>query len=77
MLKCLVSRSVRSSVWTTKAAARNGSHGVDSPLKLLIAPGAMRLLRAYAKLKDGVVRRSVVGLIEGLAHRPVEGAKKR
>jgi transcriptional regulator with XRE-family HTH domain len=59
-----------------RSVTHRGAYSADSPLKLVIAPGALRLLRAYAKLKDGVMRRSVVGLIEGLAAQPMKGAKK-
>jgi transcriptional regulator with XRE-family HTH domain len=56
--------------------ARKVAPASDSPLKLLTTPGAQQLLRSYGKLKDGVMRRSVVGLVEGLAYRPVGDAKK-
>ena len=46
---------------------RKGPRGSDSPLKLLAAPGALRLLRAYGKLSDGKMRRSVVTMIENIA----------
>jgi transcriptional regulator with XRE-family HTH domain len=55
---------------------RKGAQSAESPLKLVVAPGALRLLRAYGKLDDGVMRRLIVGLIEGLAAQPVRGAKK-
>jgi transcriptional regulator with XRE-family HTH domain len=54
---------------------RKGQHDPNSPLALLVAPGALRLLRAYAKLNDGVTRRAVVGMIESISHRPVGNAK--
>lgn len=38
-----------------------------SPLKLLTAPGAFRLLRAYATITDGGLRQSIVGLVEQVA----------
>lgn len=56
---------------------RKGQHDADSPLALIVAPGALRLLRAYAKLNDGVTRRAVVGMIESIALRPVGNEKKR
>jgi hypothetical protein len=34
---------------------------------LLTTPGALRLLRAYAKLEDGVMRRSIVVVVENVA----------
>lgn len=51
---------------------RKGSSGVDSPLQLLTKPGAVALLRAYAKLKDGKMRRTVVSMIEGVAYGPAD-----
>ena len=39
-----------------------------SPLQLLTIPGALRMLRAYAKLEDGVMRRSIVAMVENVAH---------
>jgi transcriptional regulator with XRE-family HTH domain len=39
----------------------------SSPLKLLTVPGALRLLRAYAQLNDGKMRRSIVELVENVA----------
>lgn len=50
------------------------SNAADSPLKLLTTPGARQLLRSYGKLKDGVMRRNIVNLVEGLAHGIVKGA---
>jgi transcriptional regulator with XRE-family HTH domain len=55
--------------------ARRASHA-DSPLQLLINPGALQLLRAYGKLKDGVMRRSIVDMIERVAAQPARGAKR-
>jgi transcriptional regulator with XRE-family HTH domain len=52
-------------------ATDKGPGGVASPLQLLTAPGALRLLRAYGKLEDGVMRRSIVAVVEGIANRPV------
>ena len=40
---------------------------VNSPLKLLTVPGALRLLRAYGQLNDGKMRRSIVELVENIA----------
>ena len=42
--------------------AQNGGEG--SPLKLLTVSGAFRLLRAYADIEDGDLRRSIVDLVE-------------
>lgn len=39
----------------------------SSPLKLLTVPGALRLLRAYALLNDGKMRRSIVDLVENIS----------
>ena len=39
----------------------------SSPLKLLTVSGALRLLRAYAQLRDGKMRRSIVELVENIA----------
>ena len=50
-----------------KNVTRKGSGGTSSPLKLLAEPGALRLLRAYSKLTDGKMRRSIVALIENVA----------
>lgn len=44
-------------------------HDDVSPLKLLTAPGAFRLLRAYATIEDGGLRQSIVGLVEQVAER--------
>ena len=40
-----------------------------SPLKLLTVPGAFRLLRAYADIEDGNLRRSIVDLVEQVSPR--------
>jgi transcriptional regulator with XRE-family HTH domain len=49
-----------------------------SPLQLLTTPGALRVLRAYAKVEDGGMRRSIVALVENVAHgRGGEPKKKR
>src|SRR5215211_2516707 len=39
----------------------------SSPLKLLTVLGALRLLRAYAQLRDGKMRRPIVELVENIA----------
>jgi transcriptional regulator with XRE-family HTH domain len=40
-----------------------------SPLKLLTVSGAFRLLRAYADIEDGNLRRSIVDLVEQVSAR--------
>ena len=47
-----------------------------SPLQLLTTPGALRLLRAYAKL-NGLMRRSIVALAENVALGRGGESKKR
>jgi transcriptional regulator with XRE-family HTH domain len=44
-------------------------HETPSPIKLLTVPGAVRLLRAYGTLTDGIMRRSLVQLVERAAAR--------
>ncbi|MBV8838320.1 MAG: helix-turn-helix transcriptional regulator [Alphaproteobacteria bacterium] len=41
--------------------------GESSPLKLLTVSGAFRLLRAYADIEDGDLRRSIVDLVEQIS----------
>ena len=41
--------------------------GEASPLKLLTVSGAFRLLRAYADIEDGNLRRSIVDQVEQVA----------
>jgi transcriptional regulator with XRE-family HTH domain len=41
-----------------------------SPLKLLTSPGALRLLRAYARIDNGNQRRNIVALVERIASGP-------
>jgi transcriptional regulator with XRE-family HTH domain len=50
-------------------ATSSSNENSASPLQLLTTPGALRLLRAYAKLEDGVMRRSIVALAENIALR--------
>jgi transcriptional regulator with XRE-family HTH domain len=50
-------------------AKRKEHDEVSSPLKLLTHPGALQLLRAYGKLTDGKMRRSIVQLVEDAAAR--------
>jgi transcriptional regulator with XRE-family HTH domain len=49
------------------SATSRGYENSASPLQLLTTPGALRLLRAYAKLEEGVMRRSVVAMVENVA----------
>ena len=41
-----------------------------SPLKLITPPGALKLLRAYARIDDRDQRRNIVALIERIASGP-------
>src|SRR6266513_2706142 len=41
--------------------------GNASPLQLLTVSGAFRLLRAYAEIEDGNLRRSIVDLVEQIS----------
>ena len=50
-------------------AKSRGHDETSSPLKLLTFPGAVRLLRAYGKLTDGKMRRSIVQIVEIAARR--------
>jgi transcriptional regulator with XRE-family HTH domain len=42
-------------------------HEAPSPLKLLTPPGALRLLKAYARIDNGNQRRTIVTLVERIA----------
>jgi transcriptional regulator with XRE-family HTH domain len=46
-----------------------GPRGGKSPLALLTVAGALRLLRAYAEIEDGRMRRAIVGCVENVVHR--------
>jgi transcriptional regulator with XRE-family HTH domain len=46
---------------------QNKVAGEASPLKLLTVSGAFRLLRAYAEIEDGALRRSIVDLVERIS----------
>jgi transcriptional regulator with XRE-family HTH domain len=46
---------------------RGGIDEAPAPLKLLTAAGALRLLKAYARLDDGNQRRNIVALVEHIA----------
>ncbi len=48
---------------------RKGLDETESPLKLLTTPGALQFLRAYGKLTDGKMRRSIVQMVEEIAAR--------
>ncbi len=52
------------------SAAQSNYPAVDeapSPLKLLTPPGALRLLKAYARIDNGNQRRNIVMLVERIA----------
>jgi transcriptional regulator with XRE-family HTH domain len=56
-----------------KEAAQNtrrGSTAPQSPLKLLTAPGALKLLKAFAQIGDGQQRRNIVAMVERIASGP-------
>jgi transcriptional regulator with XRE-family HTH domain len=59
------------------SATIGGRENAASPLQLLTTPGALRLLRAYAKLEEGVMRRSIVAVVENVAHGRGGEPKKR
>ncbi len=48
---------------------RKAHDETSSPLELLTVPGAVRLLRAYGKLADGKMRRSIVQMVDIAARR--------
>jgi transcriptional regulator with XRE-family HTH domain len=48
-----------------------------SPLQLLSAPGALRLLRAYGKLESGLMRRAILAVVENISNGAGLGQKKR
>jgi transcriptional regulator with XRE-family HTH domain len=49
--------------------ADNHTGAADSALKLVGSRGALKLLRAFDKLSDDKMRRSVLQLVEGIAGR--------
>jgi transcriptional regulator with XRE-family HTH domain len=51
-----------------------GSSGVSLPVRLLTEPGALRVLKAYARTTNPRVRRSLAKLVESIADR-TPGAK--
>jgi transcriptional regulator with XRE-family HTH domain len=63
-------------VITDEPTARKGAQDVESPLGLLSKPGALALLRAYGKLKEGTLRRAVVSLVENVAYRSPKKGKR-
>ena len=58
---------VRTLFGTQDATTVESSSRGPCPLKLLTLPGALKLARAYAQLKDGKMRRSIVELVENMA----------
>ena len=54
-----------------------GARQAAPPLQLVTPPGAMRLLRAYASIDDGIVRRSLVAMVETIVNRPIGKSRKR
>ena len=50
-----------------KLTQEGADAGAESPLKLLTVSGAFRLLRSYAEIEDGNLRRSIVELVEKVA----------
>jgi len=59
-----------------EASVTRKGQRASSPLQLLSHPGALRLLRAYGQLADGVVRRSIVAMVENISNRPDRPGKK-
>ncbi len=51
-----------------------GSSGLSSPMRLLTEPGALRLLKAYARTTDPRVRLCLAKLVESMADR-TDGVK--
>jgi transcriptional regulator with XRE-family HTH domain len=51
----------------THSAAIKTDDKVASPLDMLAEPGAVRVLRAFTKLPEGPLRRSVLDLLEKMA----------
>ena len=47
----------------------------DSPMSLVADAQALRLVRAFAGIDDGSLRRSVVNLVEGIADRQQPGGR--
>ncbi len=47
--------------------SRHRAGDSDTPFKLLVEPGAVRVLKAYVQTTDPRLRRAIVNLIEGIA----------
>jgi transcriptional regulator with XRE-family HTH domain len=50
-----------------KTPKRRDRGTVSSPLNLLTVPGALQLLRAYGRLNNGRMRRSIVDMVDNIA----------
>jgi transcriptional regulator with XRE-family HTH domain len=50
-----------------KTPERRDRGTVSSPLNLLTVPGALQLLRAYGRLNNGRMRRSIVDMVDNIA----------
>ena len=48
-------------------SSRAGSPGLDSPVRLLAEPGALRVLKAYARTTSPRVRHRIAKLVESIA----------
>src|SRR5215211_8669395 len=59
------------------AATKKRHEETRAPLQLLTVEGAQRLLRAYGKIQDRIMRRSIVGMIQNIVHRAAAPPKKR
>jgi transcriptional regulator with XRE-family HTH domain len=57
--------------------SRQRPDSVNSPFKLLVEPGAVRLLKAYVQTTDPRLRRAIVNLIEVIARRSMARSKAR
>lgn len=55
---------------------REGKQEDGSPLNLLTTPDVLKLLRAYSKLSDGMMRRLVVTLVEHIAAARDQSSKR-
>ena len=50
-------------------SSRTGSSGLNSPIRLLAEPGALRVLKAYARTTSPRVRSCIAKLVESIADR--------
>ena len=50
-----------------KTRERRDRGTASSPLALLTVPGALKLLRAYGRLNNGRMRRSIVDMVDNIA----------